>query len=64
MTGHFTTTLARPLARIYGYLFGPNAGCWFWTVLNAGAGYAPTAAKAREICEAMIPLGARERELC
>ncbi len=54
----------RPVARIYGYLFGPNAGRWFWTVLNAGAGYAATAAEAREICEAMIPPGAHAPELC
>ncbi len=60
----FFDDTGRPLARIYGYLFGPNAVRWFWTVPNAGAGYAPTAAEAREICEAMIPLGASERELC
>ncbi len=49
----------RPLARIYRYLYGPNAGRWLWIVLNApkhtpfnaGTGYAATGLEALEICE-------------
>ncbi len=58
----FLDDAGRPLARIYGYLFDPNRGR-FWTVLNAGAGYAATAAEAREISEAMIPIRPCERGL-
>jgi hypothetical protein len=62
----------RALAHIYRYLYGSNAGRWFWTVLiapdgtpfNAGAGFAATEAEAREICEAIIPPGAQERGSC
>ncbi len=62
----------RPLARIYRYLYGANAGRWFWTVLiapdgtpfNAGSGFATMEAEARKICEAMIPPGAQERGPC
>jgi hypothetical protein len=62
----------RALARICRYLYGANAGRWFWTVLiapdgtpfNAGSGFAATEAEARKICEAMIPPGAQERGSC
>jgi hypothetical protein len=63
---------SRALARIYRYLYGANAGAWFWMVLiapdgtpfNAGSGFAATEAEAREICEAMIPPGVQERGSC
>jgi hypothetical protein len=59
----------RPLARIYRYLYGPNAGCWSWfvqvapdgTPFNGGTGTALTRKEAREACEARIPVDLRER---
>ncbi|WP_363351757.1 hypothetical protein [Methylocystis echinoides] len=59
----------KPLARIYRYLYGSNAGCWSWfvhiapdgTPFNGGAGTAPTGKQAREACEARVPVGMRER---
>ncbi len=59
----------RPLARIYRYLYGPNAGRWSWFVLaapdgapfNGGTGTAATGREAREACEARIPPGTQER---
>ncbi len=51
----------RPLARIYRYLYGTNAGRWLiapdGTPFNAGSGFTAMEAKAREICEALIPRG-------
>jgi hypothetical protein len=56
----------RPLARIYHYSFGPNAGRWSGFILvarrmarlpTAGAGIAETGTGAREICERVLPLG-------
>jgi hypothetical protein len=59
----------RALARIYRYLYGPNAGRWSWFVLvgpdgipsNGGTGTAVTGGEAREACEALVPLRMRER---
>ncbi len=58
----------RPLARIYRYLYDPNAGRWSWFVLvspdgapfNGGTGTAATGREAREACEALIPPGTQE----
>lgn len=58
-----------PLARIYRYAFGPQAGRWSWFVLvapdgspcNGGTGTAATGREAREACEALIPPGLLER---
>jgi hypothetical protein len=55
----------QPLARIYVYKFGPNAGRWAWfvqvapdgTPLNGGTGVAATGTKAREECERRVPEG-------
>jgi hypothetical protein len=59
----------RPLARIYHYSFGPNAGRWAWFVqvapdgapFNGGTGVAETGTEAREICERLLPPGTAER---
>jgi hypothetical protein len=59
----------RPLARIYRYLYGPQAVRWSWFVLvapdgtpaNGGTGTAATGKEAREACEVLIPAGTRER---
>ncbi len=61
--------VGRPLARIYLYLYGPNAGRWSWFVLvgpngtpyNGGTGTAATGREAREECEARVPIGKREK---
>ncbi len=46
----------QPLARIYRYLYGPNAGRWLWIVLSdrPGTGYAVTCSEALEMCEGMV----------
>jgi hypothetical protein len=59
----------RPIARIYHYSFGPNAGRWAWFILVApdgapfkgGTGVAETGTEAREICERLLPPGTAER---
>jgi hypothetical protein len=59
----------RPLARIYRYLYGPQAGRWSWFVLvapdgtprNGATGTAATGKEAREAVEKLIPPGTRER---
>lgn len=59
----------RPLARIYHYAFGPQAGRWSWFVLvapdgipaNGGTGTAATGREAREMCERLVPDGLQER---
>jgi hypothetical protein len=61
----------RPLARIYHYSFGPNAGRWAWFILvasdgvpfNSGTGVADTGREAREMCERILPPGTAERPL-
>ncbi len=59
-----------PLARIYHFRFGPNAGRWAWFVLvapdgappfNGGTGVAQTGREAREICERLVPPGTQVR---
>jgi hypothetical protein len=53
----------RAHARIYRYLYGPQAGRWSWFVLiapdgtpfNGGTGTAGTGKEAREACEALVP---------
>jgi hypothetical protein len=53
----------RPVARVYRFAFGPNAGRWAWFVLitvngtpfNGGTGTAGTCWEAREECEARVP---------
>jgi hypothetical protein len=52
----------QPLARIYRYAYGPNAGRWAWFVqvdpqgrpYNGGTGAAATGTEAREACEARV----------
>ncbi|MGJ0509965.1 MAG: hypothetical protein ACR652_23125 [Methylocystis sp.] len=59
----------RPIARIYHYGFGPNAGRWAWFVLvtpdgvpgNGGTGVAESGREAREACERLLPPGTQER---
>jgi hypothetical protein len=53
----------QPLARIYRYAYGPNAGRWAWFVqvapqgrpFNGGTGTAETGREAREACEDLVP---------
>jgi hypothetical protein len=53
----------QPLARIYRYAYGPNAGRWAWFVqvdaqgrpYNGGTGIAETGREAREAFEALVP---------
>jgi hypothetical protein len=55
----------QPLARIYRYLYGPQAGRWAWFVqvdregrpYNGGTGVAATGTEARQACEALVPEG-------
>jgi hypothetical protein len=50
----------QPLARIYRFAYGPNAGRWTWFIqvdlqgrhYNGGTGTAETEREAREACEA------------
>jgi hypothetical protein len=57
--------VGQPLARIYHYAYGPQAGRWSWFVLvrpdgtpvNGGTGTAPTGREAREACELRVPIG-------
>lgn len=59
----------KPVARIYRYAFGPNAGRWSWFVLvspiatphSSATGTAATGEEAREACEARAPAGLVER---
>jgi hypothetical protein len=61
----------KPVARIYRYAFGPNAGRWSWFVLvapdgtpcNGGTGSAATASEARDACQARIPIKLFERRV-
>lgn len=58
-----SNTAGQPIARIYRYVFGANAGRWAWLILaapdepscNEGAGLAASEAEAREACEARVP---------
>lgn len=54
----------QPLARIYLFRYGPNAGRWAWFVqvdasgrpFNGGTGVADSGREAREAVEALIPV--------
>jgi hypothetical protein len=62
----------RPVARVYRYAFGPNAGRWSWFILTAssgtpcdgGMGIAATEREAREACEARIRSGSEHTMRC
>jgi hypothetical protein len=72
-TAHDDWTLfdvtGRPVARIYRYAFGPNAGLWSWLLMvapdgTAGSGRTGMEASAREAraaCEARVPATPVER---
>jgi hypothetical protein len=55
----------QPLARIYRFAYGPQAGRWAWFVqvdregrpYNGGTGTAATGKQAREACEVRVPEG-------